>query len=222
MPPVPPPASADVALHLTTLSAGSVLWRLHPASYPATSFKTKPTDNPMLGGRFDGTPADPYPFLYAAPEPQTAVLETLVRNVPFGDDGHRWIKRVAIDGRRVSAVQVTRDLTMVSLLTHADLAAACQDEWLVQADPPDYPSTRYWGSWLRTKAPSADGFVWPSRRNLGHRALILFSRWGEESLTMAGEPAVDLDGDAGAAWLNDLLGPFRIQVAPPRRDGAYA
>src|SRR5450432_3457216 len=105
MPPVPPPTAAVVSLNLKPLATGSVLWRVHPGAYAVTDFKDKPSDDPFRGGRFDGTSADPYPFLYAAHEPATALLETLVRSVPFDDHGHRWIRRVAVAGRRASAVR---------------------------------------------------------------------------------------------------------------------
>jgi RES domain len=215
VPPTPPPTSAVLSLNLRSLEAGSLLWRVHPAAHAATDFKAKPSDDLFGGGRFDGTAADPYPFLYAAHEPETALLETLVRAIPFNDHGHRWVRRVAVAGRRASAVRVTRTLSLVSLLTHADLAAACQDEWLVQADPSEYPWTRRWGSWLRSHAATADGFVWPSRRNLGHEALVLFGDRGDGSLVLADEPAVDLGDGDGAAWLNHRLAPYRIRITPP-------
>jgi hypothetical protein len=215
MPPVPPPAAAVISLNLVPLAAGSLLWRVHPTAYAASDFKAKPSDDPFGGGRFDGTSADPYPFLYAAHEPETALLETLVRSVPFDEDGHRLIRRVAIAGRRASALRVSRTLSLVSLRTTVDLAAACQDEWLIQADPHEYPRTRRWASWLRSQAGLADGFVWPSRRNLGREALVLFGDRCDGALALTAEPAVDLDDGAGAAWLNELLDPYRIQVQPP-------
>jgi hypothetical protein len=215
MPPVAPPATAVVSLNLRQLAAGTTLWRVHPAAYAVTEFKAKPSDDLFGGGRFDGTSADPYPFLYAAPELETALLETLVRSVPFDDHGQRLLRRVAVASRRASALRVTRDLTLVSLLGTADLAAACQDEWLIQAEPRDYPQTRRWGSWLRAKAGAADGLVWPSRRNIGHQSVVLFGDRCDDALAVAREPTVALDGGDGAAWLNERLAQYRIRVMPP-------
>jgi len=215
MPPVPPPAAAVISLNLMPLAAGSLLWRVHPVTYGASDFKARPSADPFGGGRFDGTSADPYPFLYAAREPETALLETLVRSVPFDEAGHRLLRRVAITGRRVSALRVSRALSLVSLRSTLDLAAACQDEWLTQADPPEYPRTRHWASWLRSQAGSADGFVWLSRRNLGCEAFVLFGDRCGGAVASTDVPVVDLDGGDGAAWLNERLSPYRIQVQPP-------
>lgn len=216
MPPVLPPTAAVTSLNLMSLDAGRQLWRVHLRDHAATDFRADPSDDVFGGGRFDGTLADPYLFLYAAGDPDTALLETLVRGIAFDQRGHRQLRRVTVTGRRISVLTVTRPLTLVSLLTTANLAAACQDEWLVQADPPEYPQTRRWGSWLRSQARSADGFVWPSRRNLGHQALVLFGDRCPGALTLAGEPAVDLDDADGAAWLNHRLAPYRIRIMAPR------
>jgi hypothetical protein len=217
MPPVAPPRNARIKPCLAKLDAGSVLWRVHLRAYHAADFRPDPSEDLFGGGRFDGTFADPYPFLYAAREPETALLETLVRGIPFDTRGHRLVRRVTIGGRRVSALRVTTPLTLVSLLTTVQLAAACQDEWLVQANPPEYPQTRGWGSWLRSQAGSAQGFVWPSRRNLGREALVLFGDRCRDALALADEPAIDLDDAAGATWLNAQLAPYRISVRPPAR-----
>jgi hypothetical protein len=215
MPPVAPPRNRVASVNLKTLAAGTELWRAHSSKRTSTDFNPRPSD-PFEGGRFDGTLADPYPYLYAARDPETALLESFVRSVPFSDHGNRRIRRAAVAGRRLSALQTTRDLSLVCLLTHADLAAACQDEWLIQAEPRDYPFTRHWSSWLRTQAPAADGLIWPSRRDLGdHPVIMLFGDRGAPPLTLGARPPVDLDDCDGARWLNARLAPYRIRVAPP-------
>jgi hypothetical protein len=222
MPPVAPPRNAVASVNLTTLPAGTELWREHSQKRIPTDFNPLPS-SPFEGGRFDGTAADPYPYLYAARDPETALLESFVRSVPFSDHGNRRIRRAAVASRRLSTVQTTRDLSLVRLLTHADLAAARQDEWLIQAEPRDYPYTRHWGSWLRTQAPAADGLIWQSRRNLGdHPVIVLFGDRGTPThrssppLTPGTRPSVDLGDCDGARWLNARLAPYSIRVALPR------
>lgn len=218
MPPVPPPPSARVTPHRSVLSAGTLLWRAHKRIRPVTAFNPAGADPLFGGGRFDATTADSYPYLYAAPEQQTALLETLVRGIPFDEKGHRLIRRAAIKGVRITALRPARDLNLVALRTHADLAAVCQDEWLVHADPPSYPQTRHWGHWLRAQAPWANGFIWPSRRDLGNESLILFGdRCGERELRDVPGSAIDLDDADGAQWLNKRLASYRISVRPPIR-----
>jgi hypothetical protein len=200
------------------LAAGTWLWRVHNKTRSCSDFKSAGSDPHFGGGRFDGTTADPYPYLYAAAELQTALLETLVRGVPFNDRGSRLIRRAAITDCRISAFGLTQDLTLLSLLTTPDLAAACQDEWLVHASPADYPQTRRWAQWLRSQAPWAQGLAWPSRRDLGRSAVMLFGdRCPGGALQPEAGSAVDLDDAEGARWLNTHLGPYRISVKPPAR-----
>jgi hypothetical protein len=198
------------------LTVGTQLWRVHRQDRSGCTFKTV-TANPYYGGgRFDSTKDDPYPYLYAAPGAQTALLETLARGIPFNNNGERLLRRASIAGQRVSVIELVRDLTLISLLTTADLALACQDDWLIRCPAAEYPQTRNWGHWLRAQATWAQGFIWPSSRDLDGRNLILFGdRCATGALREVSELAVDLDDAAGARWLNEQLGPVRIAVRPP-------
>ena len=217
MPFAPPPLSVKSAPARTKLSAGTVLWRVHRHTRSPGSFKPVPSDGHFGGGRFDSTPDDPYPYLYVALHPETALLETLVRGIPFDERGTRYLRRAALTDLAVSSVETTEDLTLISLLTSADLAAACQDEWLVTADPPEYAQTRRWAHWLRDRAPWSQGMVWPSRRDLGRSTVLLFGdRVPAAVLRPTADPAIRLDDAAGAFWLNRTLAPYRINVKPPR------
>jgi hypothetical protein len=61
-----------------------------------SEFNATGSDGYFRGGRFDSTAEDRYSYLYAAPEQATALMESLVRTVPFDDHGHRLIRREAI------------------------------------------------------------------------------------------------------------------------------
>lgn len=217
MPLAAPPATAAVSPCPVPLLAGTTLWRVHRQHRGSTDFNSVQSDSHFGGGRFDSTAADSYPFLYAALERETALLETLGRSVPFDDRGQRKIRRAAVAQCRLSALRTAEDLILVSLLTTVDLATVCQDEWLVQAEPREYPQTRRWGHWLRAQAPWAQGFLWPSRRDLGRQALVLFGdRCPGEALHPLAGTSVELDSEAGARWLNSNLAPYRMSVRPPR------
>ncbi|TDC70793.1 RES domain-containing protein [Actinomadura sp. GC306] len=217
MPPTPPPATAQVDPARAALPAGTVLWRVHRGTRSAETFNPVPADGQFGGGRFDATRDDPYPFLYAGFRPETALLESLVRSVPFNERGVRHLRRAALTGLVLSSVRTTADLDLISLRDSAELAAACQDEWLVTADPPEYPRTRRWGHWLRDRADWGQGLIWPSRRDLGNPAAVLFGDRTPPGLLKPGdEQPLPLDDAAGAAHLNALLAPFRIHVRPPR------
>lgn len=217
MPPTPPPLTARWTSNSSILGAGTTLWRVHRRTRPATVFKPIVSDGHFGGGRFDSTAEDPYPFVYAGFRSETALLETLVRSIPFDARGVRYLRRAALSELAISAVRTTMDLTLIALLSTADLAASCQDEWLIHAGPPEYPQTRRWGHWLRERAPWGQGLIWPSRRDVGQPTAILFGdRIGSGALTPVPGTAVCLDGADGAGWLNSTLAPYRIQVKPPQ------
>jgi hypothetical protein len=215
VPSVPPPFGVSASPDVMPLDAGTILWRVHRQDRVATEFNTALSDDVFGGGRFDGTPTDPYPFLYVATDRETALLETLARSIPFNHHGTRLVLRRTIAGQCISALRVIKPLTLISLMTAEDLASAYQDEWLVQADPAEYPQTRRWGTWLRQQEPSAQGIAWPSRRNIGHQALVLFGDRCPGVIELVEGSSVELDSSTGAAWFNKQLARHRIRVRPP-------
>jgi RES domain len=218
MPLARPPATAQVSPRPVMLAAGAQLWRVHRRCRSAAEFKDISSDPHFGGNRFDSTPEDPYPFLYAARDQRTALIEALVRGIAFNGNGRRMIRRAAVAGYRITAIEPMQDLTLISLLTTTDLATACQDEWLIQTPPPEYPQTRRWGQWLRSQAPWAHGMIWPSCRNLGRHNLVLFGdRLPAQALRITPGTAIDLDDASGATWLNKQLESYRISIRPPSR-----
>ncbi len=213
-----PPAGFRATPHLLDLPQRSRLWRVHDRAYKSTDFNSESADDNFDGGRFDGTDRDPYPYLYAGLEAGTALAETLLRSIPYDDDGCRKIPRTNVDGRRASVVETTQALTLVDLCSAAALAAVAQDAWLIQADPPDYHATRRWASWIRRQAPAAHGLIWPSRRLYAHPALVLFGdRCPDDCLVADTAAGRDLHDDEGAIWVNRFLAPYRASVDQPRR-----
>jgi hypothetical protein len=216
----PPPAVDRLDPELLAVPAGTTLWRVHLDRFPAL-FNSKPVVEPFGGGRFDSNQLNRYPFCYLAYEQDTAVCERLLRSVPFSDRGtDRLLPHSAVAGRTLRAVHTTADLALLSLRSTQALAKVYADEWLVQADPLEYPYTRGWAHWLRPRVLDADGFVWPSRRNLGTVAVILF---GDRCQTAVdwhpNEPVIHLDGADGLKALNQRLAPYRLTVAPQATPG---
>jgi RES domain len=214
-----PPARFEAQPHRFKLPAGSSLWRVHHSKHQPTDFSMRQADGRSgHGGRFDGTVIDPYGFYYAALDPRTALAEKFLRDVPYTDTGVRSIQRSRVRHQRSSVVETTEDLELVSLLDAEALAAVAVDDWLIHADSSDYPHTRPWASWIRRQAPWTQGLVWPSKRELGKQAIVLFhDRCPGNSLVVRTASVVYLDDEVGAAWINALLAPCRARIAPPRR-----
>ena len=51
---------------------------VHQQRFPADGFNPNGADEHFGGGRFDSTPSDPYPFLYAASTDTTALAEVFL------------------------------------------------------------------------------------------------------------------------------------------------
>jgi hypothetical protein len=144
--------------------------------------------------------------------------------LPADDRGTRALTRAAVQGQRISAVVLTSDLTLVSLITGADLAAIGQDAWLITCGAKEYAQTRGWGHWLRRQATWACGFAWTSARNMGGTAIILFgdrcaASFGgnyQQALLYDVPPlSVDLGDKIGAEYLTERFKAHRIGIAPP-------
>ncbi|WP_190818057.1 RES family NAD+ phosphorylase [Saccharopolyspora pogona] len=217
MPEATPPPEFEAAPNKYVLPADTTLFRLHFRTRHAAEFKPAQAGKRSSGGRFDGTAADPFPTYYAGLHVTTALAEVLLRNLGFGGNGQRLIRRAQIAERRLSALRTARELNLVSLLTAPDLAAVAQDSWLVDAEGEDaYARTQAWAAWIRSQAEWADGLIWPSKRDTGNPALVLFGdRCGADGLD-GDEPElqIDLDTPIGEAWLGKMLAPYRAAVAP--------
>jgi hypothetical protein len=207
------------------LAPGTQLFRLHRRTRPVTEFvpRDRLADPHFGGGRFDPTAEDAYPYLYAAFSSSTALAERLLRDFPFTEHDARILPRATLRERRLSSLAVTRPVQLVALTTAPELAAVSQDEWLVQAGPDDYGKTRRWAHWLRGKAPWAQGFVWPSKRDVGEEAVILFGdRCAAADFGPGLIPHVDLDSYDGGVWLRDALADYRVTFRLPPRPAASA
>ncbi|HET7018356.1 MAG TPA: RES family NAD+ phosphorylase [Streptosporangiaceae bacterium] len=219
-----PPSRYDGSPNRFVLRRGTCLWRVHASKRSASAFN--PTTVSMLygGGRFDATAEDTYPFFYAGLDEETALSEALLRDVAHDERGKRLIPRAVVADRSFAGVILTRDLTLISLMTGADLGAVGQDAWLINATKSEYAQTRGWAHWLRTQAGWAQGIAWPSLRNTGGTAVILFGDrcamsfgpdYGHGLLHAVPSLSINLDDRFGIEWLNERLGQFNSGIAPP-------
>ncbi|MER6996709.1 RES family NAD+ phosphorylase [Streptomyces sp. NPDC000410] len=216
-----PPSAYTMRPNPYVIPAGAELWRVHSAQRPAAQFNPVSVDAHFGGNRFDGTSYDPYAYLYLATDPATALAETLLRSLDFDvESGMRLIPYAAVRGKSLSPLRARVDLPLISLITEEDLAAVCQDSWLLEADGDRYAKTRRWASEIRAQAPGAWGLVWQSRRHRPRLASVLFEdrcvAGGGDALDMGGPGGIpELGSPSGVAELNRLLAPLRAAVVPP-------
>jgi hypothetical protein len=214
-----PPSDFVMRPNSRLLPAGALLWRMHKAKRPADQFNPIPVDAHFGGNRFDATESDPYQYLYLADTPTTALAETLLRSLEFDPGtGMRLVPYAAVGGKSLTLLRTQCELILVSLITEADLAAVCQDSWLLEAEGERYAKTRRWASEIRAQTPQAMGLIWQSRRNRPRLASVLFhDRCADEPLAVVpGDGIPDMGSPAGVAETNRLLAPLRAAIVPPR------
>jgi hypothetical protein len=212
----PPPRRFDGEIPTTHIAAGAVLSRVHRTDYGGLEFNPVGAEVLFGGGRFDSTAEDSYAYLYAAQTDRAALSETLLRDLPANDHGARFLAKKYWRGRRLSRLELTQDLPVVSLVSGEDLGAIGQDTWLTTCGPDDYPQTRAWGHWLRRVEPAAAGMLWLSKRQPGSVSACLFEdRVPPGSLTEVGGPLADpcvFEEDNGFEWLRANLAAFKVAI----------
>ncbi|MDG4534005.1 RES family NAD+ phosphorylase [Streptomyces sp. AV19] len=212
------PATYTMRPHTYVVPAGRRWWRVHTARRPAGQFKPAAPGARFCGNRFDGTPRDPYGSLYMASDPATALAETLLRSVDFdAGSGMRLVPYAAVAGRALSMLVTEAELRLISLITEEDLAAVCQDSWLLEAEGEHYATTRRWASAMRARSPDAMGLVWQSRRHRPRLSSVLFrDRCPDAVVSPVRVRAYrDLGSPRGIAEANLLLAPLRAAIVPP-------
>jgi hypothetical protein len=238
----PPPGVKPFPRYLW-LPAGSFLWKVvggpgvdaaatgapggtangRAAATSRPVFRPPPTGPDPAGwqsGRFDPTPDCPYPHCYAALDDLTALCDGLLRDVGSGAP-LRYLPRRTLAGRSLVLLETSRPLCLVSLLDAADLAAACQDTWLVHAEEGDYSRTQRWAHWLYEGALGPDGagppagLVWPSKRQPTGRSVLLFGDRCADAVAYSSLGERQLDDAEGLAWLGRRLSLLRTRLGPP-------
>lgn len=197
---------------------GTLLARIHDAQFDVTEFNgTVPAQN--RGGRFDGSPQDEYPFLYAASDDQTAVSEALLRDIPTDDRGVRSYLLVRLRGRRFGWIRTTCELQLVNLRSGSDLAAVGQDTWLTNAPAEEYALTRQWAAAIRAWAPWAQGFTWRSRREPEGFGFVLFEDRGARACLSEAEQGMplrveerSLESDSGRLYVEEIMSRYRVTL----------
>ncbi|WP_119580654.1 sigma-70 family RNA polymerase sigma factor [Streptomyces europaeiscabiei] len=205
--PISPPPAQPLTAHRALLPEDTPLFRVHNKRRPSTMFNMCPS-NVFMGGRFDGTTEDPYPFLYAALTPTAAVADTLLRP-GFNPDGSRLVPSAAVVDRQLARLRITSALHLIDLTTVTSLLAVGATSELVLSD--DLVRTRAWSSVLRQNNPWADGLLWPSRRSFGDHLVVLFGDRG------APYALIEDTSSPLESCVNELLAGFRATVHFPAR-----
>lgn len=217
-----PPDGFEGAPIGVSLPAGAILTRIHSISFGAEQFN--PTlieegDKTEDSGRFNSTPADPYAYLYAADNDETAVSEMLLRDV---GTGNRMLVRKKIRNLRISWIRAKTDLMLVDLTTGIALGAIGADTRLTTVRSGEYYMTQKWSIAIRKWADWAQGLVWTSLREPAGLAYVFFDdRCPTEAFGPAPSDSLpipeddrDLADGAGHEYVNGILERYRVGLEP--------
>ncbi len=180
-----PPADCPSAdgPKLARLPAGSAVWRIHGSTRAPVEFSSigaidKRRDSAAFGaqGRYDCQEGE-YGYLYAGETQRSAVAEAFLRGPAVAHPAARFVLRSQLRPRILSRLVVTADLSLVDLRGDG-LARIGQDAWLTSCDEVDYPISQAWATAMRRWSPMANGFLWWSKRDNNHTALVLFDDRG--------------------------------------------
>lgn len=206
-----PPTCSPKQPVVGRLKAGTALFRVHSAVFGPSQFNPTDPDSPKAGGggRFDSPGGTP-PYLYASRHPRTAIAESILRDVPFGDLGKRELPKCAVEGRCLSELRVAHDLRLLAL--HGEgLARAGQDAWLARCESEEYGRTRAWSSALLAWFPEVDGLEWRPRHDDDAFAVCVYEDRARGKLEVVRQ--LDLSRGEGLAVLRSALS--RFGVVPP-------
>ncbi|WP_342661327.1 hypothetical protein Rruber_05077 (plasmid) [Rhodococcus ruber] len=172
MPNIEPPAGAlPRPAHRTPLPAGTTVWRVHSTHRAAHVPNPTPQPDQFAGGRFDSLDGS-YAYLYLADSPDGAIAETLCRDLPLEPGIARIVPAAAVRGRTLTALTVTRTLT-VAALHGPHLSAIGQDLWLTKSEARHYVTTRRWAHAVLAADPTLDGLAYRPRHNEDTLAWVL-------------------------------------------------
>ncbi len=169
MSPLPEPPNRP-AFELEPIAAGARLVRIHDRDLDETEFN--PSPQPIARFRPIGNPV--IPTLYAGVDEDVAIAEGLFHDVPIRPGVLRQYPLAGLDGRVISELAPTRELTLIQLHGYGLQRLGVTHGELIETPAAEYKWTARWAHALHTAADHADGLTWMSRRFTGRAAIMLW------------------------------------------------
>ncbi|HTD58631.1 MAG TPA: RES family NAD+ phosphorylase [Solirubrobacteraceae bacterium] len=182
------------AFELESMAARTRLVRVHDRDLGEIEFN--PSARPSARFRPIGNPI--VPTLYAGVDEDVALAEGLFHDVPIRPDVARRSPLAGLDGRVISELVPTRELTLIALHGYGLQSLGVAHGELIETPAAAYEWTARWALALYRAAPEADGLVWMSRRFTGRAAVMLWK--GEERV---GDGDLQVSVAARALWEGD-------------------
>lgn len=190
---VPKPPNA-FPTHVTELSVGALLWRIHAQDRAGDTF------NPGFGAtRFApiGPKRKRVPTAYAADGFEAAVYETIFHDLDPAQ-AFKTYPLTALADVRCSVLRIENPLALRSFLAPDLMKLGVARTQLIDTPAREFPDTRKWSAALHRKDAATHGMVWESRAYPSSLAMMLFGdRLPAGSLSVVS--TVRIDSDPGLA-----------------------
>lgn len=188
-------------LGLVTIAAGTRWLRVHEKKYESTQFNPSPDGNarfsPIKNAR-----GLIIPTLYAAEDDASALMETLLHDVPSPSAGFIYVAP-AIEDRQLATLVNQLPLQLGNLKVMGLKRLGLSSAAVVDGDKPTYGDTRDFARALHAARGDIQGLVWDSRQTK-KQVVVLF----EDRLpagTLAGLDSTPVSDRAVQSILYDLL-----------------
>ena len=167
--PAPP---ERISLLTVPLEQGTVLHRVHKATYAADAFNPSILANARFSPLMDGT-GSVIPTIYAAHTFDGAAMETVFHDVPYAP-GPKQFSRSRLQNQKYSRIEVTQTLILADLTSKSLRSMGIQRNQLIDTEADQYPVTREWARVIHAQYPNVQGLLWVSRQDDTDRAVVLF------------------------------------------------
>lgn len=180
-----------------TLSAGTVLFRMHPGALGALYFGKK------ADYRFDA-PDGSFRVMYAGEDPECCFIES------FGQTtGTPAVSGAYIQQRHLSELTLEKELRFVDLVETAGLARLGADGRLFTGS---YAVSQAWSAALKTHPTNPDGIRYRSRRD---PARVAYAVYGCPPSTFSLNDRGSLMDAKNRPVLNALLDLYQVELIDP-------
>lgn len=207
---------------ITTLPAGSRLWRIHPTVHhppsgavddDGTLFNPGVGDPTRFAPLLDGSGAN-VPTMYVGATRRGALFETFLHDqMPLSTiDSRKWAEHV------LTPLETHVDINLVMLHGHGLRSLGLHAADITHTLPTEYPRATRWAEWLHHHTMAA-GLTWTSHQDDDERAFVL---WGdrlpagaitpESHPIIGGTPSLPVGFGPGLDWAEGQAASIRVKV----------
>ncbi|HZY61270.1 MAG TPA: RES family NAD+ phosphorylase [Edaphobacter sp.] len=168
------PPSGRLNATLILWGKGRTVFRVHRSIYKADQFNDSRKGDARFSPLMDAERKSVIPTLYAGTTLDCALMESIFHDVPYRPGLKTVSKSKYVEGVICSTLHLAADLRLVDLSSVSlhKLGVAPAD--LTQTEAAYYAASREWALALYEQNPTAQGFIWTSRRDDDAKAILLF------------------------------------------------